>query len=183
MNWVYSFRKKHHKTLKTFCLRKIVKFLTYFFPCRSPKTWPKLKSIKCKIVQSEKCNLFIPKKSVNSLQYFDIIITNNKYKKFLCGVFCSCAGGTLFSLYYLPSVQVHNWMFEVQKPQTESCASCLTFQLFQLGSTTSCSVLTSSNKDKTGLSALACWLTWPFLLYVCDENCKVLLVLTRIRVS
>ena len=29
------------------------------------------------------------------------------------GVFCSCAGGTLFSLYYLPSVQVHNWVFEV----------------------------------------------------------------------
>ena len=64
------------------------------------------------------------------------------------GVFCSCAGGTLFSLYYLPSVQVHNWMFEVYKPQTESCASCLSFQLFQLGSTTSCSVLTSPNKKK-----------------------------------
>ena len=33
-------------------------------------------------------------------------------------------------------------------PQTESCASCLSFQLFQLGSTTSCSVLTSPNKDE-----------------------------------
>ena len=42
------------------------------------------------------------------------------------------------------------------QPQTESCASCLSFQLFQLGSTTSCSVLTSPNKDETGLSALAC---------------------------
>ena len=36
------------------------------------------------------------------------------------------------------------------------CASCLSFQLFQLGSTTNCSVLTSPNKDETGLSALAC---------------------------
>ena len=36
------------------------------------------------------------------------------------------------------------------------CASCLTFRLFQLGSTTSCSVLTSPNKDETGLSTLAC---------------------------
>ena len=45
------------------------------------------------------------------------------------------------------------------------------------------SVLTSPNKDETGLSTLACWLTWPFLLYVCNGNCRVLLVLTRIRVS